>query len=281
MEAATLPAQMGAQPVYEPVGGGWYKVTSGKHAYWWHEETCKRMWTEPTAEQYRTGGVLRKTSKRPNCSVAKHDRTDARPARSPAKPPKKNASHPRPVVPLELPPLSPQSPRSQLRTKDDTRAGMYSNRHTSVESDTLLKPRLASGPVPRQRRARSTSEAFDVEHLRDLRVQRQRAIELDTYTTAFQIIDLDGSGSVEPSEVLKVLKLMGKQVDDAKFWQVFRDLDLDNSCALEYKEFQTVMDVLARRKGPNAGGTAPVRTVRKSVCLCVPEACENSLVFSP
>lgn len=256
---------MEAQPVYEPVGGGWYKVTSGKHAYWWHEETCKKMWMEPTAEQYRTGGVLRRTSKRPNRSVAKHGRIDARPARSP---PAKNAS-PRPVVPLELPPLSPRSPRSQLNAKDDARAGMYSNRHTSVEPDTFLKPRLKSGAIPRQRRARSTSKAFDVEQLRDLRVQRQRAVEIDTYTTAFHIIDLDGSGAVEPSEVLKVLKLMGKQVDDAKFWQVFRDLDLDNSCALEYNEFQSVMDALARKKGPNAGGTAPVRTFRKSGCACL------------
>ena len=68
-------------------------------------------------------------------------------------------------------------------------------------------------------------------------------------------------------EVLKVLKLLGKKVDDKRFWEVFRDLDLDNSSSLEMDEFQIVMDTLARKKLPNAGMQVSDRASR---CNCSP-----------
>lgn len=215
----------------------------GKVACWWHEQTGKKVWTEPTAEQMRTGGVVRKSL------------SPTRPPSLSAKSPKHRAITPRPVVPLELPSLSPRS---------------ASKKGATILADTPVKPRLKVGPVPRQRSARCEQDAaFTAQKMRDVRLQRQRAVELETYHTAFRILDLDGSGKVEPYEVLSALKRMGKRVDERRFWEVFRDLDLDNSSSLEFNEFQIVLDTLARKKGPNAGIADPVRAIPQLSWACV------------
>ena len=106
-------------------------------------------------------------------------------------------------------------------------------------------------------------------------MRHQRVVELETYQTAFRILDLYGSGKVEPFEVLAALKRMGKKVDDHRFWEVFRDCDLDNSSSLEFDEFQIVMDTLARKKGPNAGLSDLVRAVLSH------HATSRSVFFAP
>ena len=211
----------------------------GKVECWWHEQTGKKVWTEPTVEQMRTGGVVRKS------------------LGSPARPPKHSASTPRPVVPVELPSLSPRS---------------VSKKGATIIADTPVKPRLKVGPVPRQYPCGSArleqDAAFTAQKMRDARLKRQRVVELETYRTAFSILDLDGSGKVEPFEVLTALKRMGKRVDEHRFWEVFRDLDLDNSSSLEFNEFQIVLDTLARKKGPNAGISDPVRAIPQTAWAC-------------
>ena len=131
-------------------------------------------------------------------------------------------------------------------------------------ADTPVKPRPKVGPVPRQsergkRSARSVQDA--AQDLRDLRIHHQRAVEIETYRTAFKILDADGSGKVEPFEVLAALKRIGKKVDDQRFWEVFRDCDLDNSSSLDFDVFKFVMDTLAHKPGPNAGLSDSVSAV--------------------
>lgn len=247
----------GPQLVYEPIGGGWSKVTGTTDAaYWWHEETCRKQWTEPTQNQIRADDAVR-TRKIPRLSQQsgpQHERTITGLAASPDKSSTKSTNSQRPVVPLELPILSPRA--------------SLSRRQSDILPDVPVKPRLKVGPVPRQKRRNPTqaSPQGDYDQLRIDRLQRQRAAELKTYRTAFRIIDVDGSGAVDPPEVLKVLKMMGKKVDETKFWKVFRDLDLDNSSSLEYNEFAVVMDKLAQNKGPNAGISTKVRA---ALCSCV------------
>ena len=234
--------------MHEPIGGGWCRVTGAGNAatcYWWHERSGKKQWTEPTAEQIRPALVARK-----HASPAKpRGLSDPRDRRSPRverrlqdESPQSNAFSPRSAVRLQLPVLSP---RSSTRRSD------------RILPDTPLKPRLKVGPVPRQKHTEQHRETERekqrdreaAEHLRRKRLQRQRAAEISTYRAAFRIIDADGSGSVEPPEVIMALRKMGKKVDESRFWQIFRELDLNHSSTLEYHEFERVMDTLARKKG--------------------------------
>ena len=238
-----------ARVVHEPIGGGWCRVTGAGSAatcYWWHERTGKKQWTEPTAEKIRLAGGARKHASpaTPQGLADPHDLKSPRGARRlQGESPQSNASSPRSTVPLQLPVLSP---RSTTRRSDN------------ILPDTPLKPRLKVGPVPRQRRTEQHRETERekqrdreaAEHLRRKRLQRQRAAEVSTYAAAFRIIDADGSGSVDPPEVIMALKKMGKKVDESRFWQIFRELDLNNSSTLEYREFELVMDALARKKWP-------------------------------
>lgn len=238
-----------ARVVHEPIGGGWCRVTGAGNAatcYWWHERTGKKQWTEPTAEKIRLAGGARKHASpaTPQGLADPHDLKSPRGARRlQGESPQSNASSPRSTVPLQLPVLSP---RSTTRRSDN------------ILPDTPLKPRLKVGPVPRQRRTEQHRETERekqrdreaAEHLRRKRLQRQRAAEVSTYAAAFRIIDADGSGSVDPPEVIMALKKMGKKVDESRFWQIFRELDLNNSSTLEYREFELVMDALARKKWP-------------------------------
>ena len=60
--------------------------------------------------------------------------------------------------------------------------------------------------------------------------RRRTQDDRDTFKEAFRIIDMDNSGSIEPAEVIKVLKTFGqRQVDEAQFWGLFRSIDLDGS----------------------------------------------------
>lgn len=247
---------------YEPVGGGWCRVAGGTDAvYWWHEAMCKRLWVEPTSEQISAGERFLKR-KGPKARAPKmfaavdsqeHGGRSADAGRSLLKlklDQGATGSDPRPVVPLELPELSPKRSPRMITMARVAKA--------LILPDAQVKPRVKHGPVPRQQRVRAQGPAAKkaaaaAEELRKQRLERQRAEELATYAAAFQIIDMDGSGAVEPPEVLKVLKLLGKKVDDKRFWEVFRELDLDNSSSLELDEFQIVMDTLARKKLPNAG----------------------------
>lgn len=177
---------------------------------------------------------------------------------------------PRLVVPLQLPGL-PQTPRESPLSAGLHFATAARLAQLAILPDTDVKPRLPHTPIPRQSRSRrglrqSAEAEIAAEELRQMRMERQRKEEIQTYKAAFAFIDADHSGEVDPPEVLKVLKHIGKQVDEKHFWEAFRDLDFDNSNSLDYGEFEVVMDTftqkrmdaLTQKRGNNAG-VSPVR----------------------
>ena len=106
---------------------------------------------------------------------------------------------------------------------------------TGVASDTDgVVPRIYT-PVPRQRigyrAARKKEIDDDIKFgatMRRQRMDRQRKIELEMYQRAFSMIDLDGNGTVEPAEVLRMLRKMGRDPAGSKFWEtcVFQPFSL-------------------------------------------------------
>ncbi len=45
-------------------------------------------------------------------------------------------------------------------------------------------------------------------------------VELATFKKAFEEIDLDGSGRVDPKEVMKFVESCGQEVDSTHFWKL-------------------------------------------------------------
>ena len=54
--------------------------------------------------------------------------------------------------------------------------------------------------------------------IRRQRMDRERRRELDMYERAFAMIDRDNSGTVEPAEILHMLRKMGRDHGGSKFW---------------------------------------------------------------
>jgi hypothetical protein len=267
----------------EPVGGGgWRRVTrvtsdNVKTVYYWHEVLCKKLWVFPNADQIQAGKDAMKGLFRGGANKAGSRQllqAAGIPRLSPRQPKDTREGRPRPatvgnlhpVVPLALPGLHLQlvSPRALAvrRGHLSTSARMSD----AIRADTAVQQRIphARQPIPRRERGALRTEAQRAAHianaegLRRMRMERQRREELRNYRAAFSLIDVDNSGSVEPFEVLKVIKKVGRKVNEERFWQVFRELDFDNSNSLEFPEFEMMMDTLAQRKGPNAG-VSPVR----------------------
>ena len=55
------------------------------------------------------------------------------------------------------------------------------------------------------------------------------------------MIDKDGSGQIEPDEIVSCLKIFGKDVDRKRFWQVFKEADRDKTESLDVDEFVDMM----------------------------------------
>eukprot|EP01043_Picozoa_sp_COSAG02_P017215 COSAG02_NODE_776_length_17302_cov_17.765855_5_plen_290_part_00 len=67
---------------------------------------------------------------------------------------------------------------------------------------------------------------------------------------AFKTIDKDGSGTVEPAEVLALVKAGGQAVNEIKFWDNFNKVDKDHNGLIDEEEFLKILteDVRASRK---------------------------------
>jgi hypothetical protein len=55
--------------------------------------------------------------------------------------------------------------------------------------------------------------------------QRKKAdfeSDMQSYRAAFDVVDYDKSGSVEPGEVLRTLRAFGKEIDEERFWVTFQ-----------------------------------------------------------
>jgi len=95
-----------------------------------------------------------------------------------------------------------------------------------VVPDTEEVKQRVYAPVPRQRMSynmvRKREVAEDIKfgsNMRMQRMERQRKIELEMYERAFKMIDIDGNGTVEPAEILRMLRKMGRDPAGAKFWE--------------------------------------------------------------
>lgn len=73
------------------------------------------------------------------------------------------------------------------------------------------------------------------------RLVRQRKRDAEVFKKAFAVIDKDGSGLVEPDEIIACLKIFGKDIDRKRFWEVFKEADRDNSESLDIDEFVEMM----------------------------------------
>ena len=73
------------------------------------------------------------------------------------------------------------------------------------------------------------------------RLVRQRKVDTEIFKKAFAVIDKDGSGAVDPDEIVSCLKIFGKDVDRKRFWQVFKEADRDNNESLDIDEFVDMM----------------------------------------
>ena len=96
----------------------------------------------------------------------------------------------------------------------------------SFGSDTEgVQPRIYA-PVPLQRMscddARRRAVAEDAKFgstMRRQRMDRERTRELDVYRRAFKMLDADRSGTVEPGEIMTMLRKMGRAPEGSKFWE--------------------------------------------------------------
>jgi hypothetical protein len=85
--------------------------------------------------------------------------------------------------------------------------------------------------------------AEEVEKKRRVVEKQQRELEalLTSLREAFHTIDKDGSGTVEPAEVLALVKAGGNKVNEAKFWDNFNQVDKDHNGLIDEQEFLTIL----------------------------------------
>ena len=95
-----------------------------------------------------------------------------------------------------------------------------------------------------KQRAAQAALAQSRKEMRELRVERQRQRELYTYAQAFEAIDADGSGRVDPAEIVAFVEGRGQSVHTRTFWKIFSELDLDRSEDLDMAEFTSLMDAV-------------------------------------
>lgn len=105
-----------------------------------------------------------------------------------------------------------------------------------VADSGVLRPKAGSAWQRRQMEAQGRLQAE-----LDQAARQQQVTDDMVFREAFRIIDVDGSGTIEAPEVLKTLKTFDRKVNGTAFWDTFRSLDLDHSCALDMHEFVAVM----------------------------------------
>ena len=64
----------------------------------------------------------------------------------------------------------------------------------------------------------------------------------------WQIADKDGSGSLDLREITKIIHKMNIELDASFISAKFHELDVDNSNALDWMEFQSLLDLLNERE---------------------------------
>ena len=82
-----------------------------------------------------------------------------------------------------------------------------------------------------------------LEGMRRVTQRKQREAEIRAYKLAYNMIDVNRDGSIDPAEVLQLLKTTGNSVTVEKsFWEAFRELDTDQSNGLNFDEFTALLD---------------------------------------
>merc|ERR1711900_56410 len=65
--------------------------------------------------------------------------------------------------------------------------------------------------------------------------------EIEEIKEAFDMFDKDGSGSIEPKELMDAMKKLGFDHDNEIVYQMIGDLDKDRSGEIEFDEFLDMM----------------------------------------
>lgn len=71
-------------------------------------------------------------------------------------------------------------------------------------------------------------------------VDKQRLLQEEKLKTAFSFYDADGSGSISTDEIKEVLGV-GKQISEAVWLQVLKEVDSDGNGEVDFEEFKTMM----------------------------------------
>jgi hypothetical protein len=75
-----------------------------------------------------------------------------------------------------------------------------------------------------------------------LKIQQQEVDELlKSLRSAFRTIDKDNNGTVEPAEVLSLVKSGGQKVNEKAFWENFNKVDKDHNGLIDEEEFLAIL----------------------------------------
>lgn len=81
------------------------------------------------------------------------------------------------------------------------------------------------------------------EDMRRVRQQKQRRSEISAYRFIYRLADINKNGSVDPAEVLTLMKSAGHGATvEGGFWRAFEQMDIDKSNNLDFDEFTAVLD---------------------------------------
>ena len=89
--------------------------------------------------------------------------------------------------------------------------------------------------------AKMAKEQLEKKQCKLERQQKELDALLESLRDAFRAIDKDHNGTVEPGEVLAMVKLAGNKVNEAQFWDNFNQVDKDHNGLIDEQEFLAIL----------------------------------------
>ena len=156
---------------------------------------------------------------------------------------------------------SPRSARGQTITMTTSMA-----RDKEAQADSM-----AAFELRRAMREQEAAQQRVIVRKMDIEKEKARKREqVNAFRTAFNIIDKDGNGEVEPGEVLKLVRTSTdaqgrpRRINEANFWSTFRKLDIDNNGKIDIEEFLSMLMALANERQREKEETLTVAEGRDS-----------------
>lgn len=171
--------------------------------------------------------------------------------------------------------MAQESSRWNHTARPRTTPGASGNQAQSAA--IIWSPRSARGqtitmttPMTRDKEAQADSMRVIVRKMRTEKEQARKREQVNAFRTAFNIIDKDGNGEVEPDEVLKLVRTSTdaqgrpRRINEANFWSTFRKLDIDNNGKIDIEEFLSMLMALANERQREKEETLTVAEGRDS-----------------